>query len=364
MKKILITAILESEKRKSAKVLLQIVKGYFMIREKIVEFCPYRENHAVSLCQLRENGFLCVWFAGSKEGGGDVSIWGARRLNGQWEKVHVIAKISNEPHWNPVLFRAPDGIIRLFFKVGSKISSWRTYVMSSFDDAKSWTKAEELVAGDKSGGRGPVKNKPLLLQSGKLLAPASIEKRQWRAFTDIGTLNCQSWEKSRTVPMPRDLDLVKSGMPKDPGAIQPALWESEPNHVHMLLRTNCGTIFRSDSTDGGLRWRKAYSTGLPNNNSGLDVTTLPNGELVLIANADGGNWASRGKLVIRFSKDNGLTWSPKYLLENSDSPAEFSYPAIISDSTGTIALAYTWKRKNIEFISGQPNDFKKLAVLK
>ncbi len=35
------------------------------------------------------------------------------------------------------------------------------------------------------------------------------------------------------------------------GVIQPTLWESSPGHIHMLLRSTRGAIFRSDSIDYG-----------------------------------------------------------------------------------------------------------------
>lgn len=61
------------------------------------------------------------------------------------------------------------------------------------------------------------------------------------------------------------------------GVIQPTLWESSPGTVHMLLRSTEGSIYRSDSTDGGVSWCPPYDTGLPNNNSGIDLDRLPNG---------------------------------------------------------------------------------------
>ena len=55
----------------------------------------------------------------------------------------------------------------------------------STDGGKSWSQAAELVPGDVSGGRGPVKNKPLLLPTGRILAPASTEQGRWLCFADI-----------------------------------------------------------------------------------------------------------------------------------------------------------------------------------
>lgn len=36
------------------------------------------------------------------------------------------------------------------------------------------------------------------------------------------------------------------------GVIQPTLWADDENHIHMLLRSTEGKIYRSDSADGGI----------------------------------------------------------------------------------------------------------------
>jgi predicted neuraminidase len=59
------------------------------------------------------------------------------------------------------------------------------------DHGTTWSEPKELIAGD-HGGRGPVKNKNIVLADGTWLAPASLEgpkpggkRRVWRAFVDI-----------------------------------------------------------------------------------------------------------------------------------------------------------------------------------
>ncbi|UOF92379.1 exo-alpha-sialidase [Fodinisporobacter ferrooxydans] len=130
------------------------------------------------------------------------------------------------------------------------------------------------------------------------------------------------------------------------GIIQPTLWESLPGHIHMLLRSTRGKIFRSDSKDYGQTWCMAYPTDLPNNNSGIDVVKLKNGRLALVYNPITGNWSSRTPISISYSSDNGLNWTEPYHLETQE--GEFSYPAIISDEDD-IHITYTYNRKNIMY---------------
>src|SRR5699024_2043312 len=100
-----------------------------------------------------------------------------------------------------------------------------------------------------------------------------IEYGYWDAFVDISYDKGKTWVKSETVPIEH--------YEGDKGIIQPTLWESEPSHVHMLLRSSRSSIYRSDSKDGGKTWSPAYATSLPNNNSGIDVVKLEDGTLVL-----------------------------------------------------------------------------------
>ena len=138
-----------------------------------------------------------------------MAIRGSRRIGGKWEPVRTFAKVNPEsPHWNPVLRRADDGRIELFFKVGRNCADWRTYVQESRDEGRTWSAARELVPGDVWGGRGPVKNKCLKLKNGRWLAPASREfdpadqwklETLWRVFAEKGAHllqpNCNSVEE-------------------------------------------------------------------------------------------------------------------------------------------------------------------------
>lgn len=298
---------------------------------------PFSSCHASTLVELSNGEILAAWFGGTEEGAGDVGIWYSRRQQGRWTAPKLLAGGFGVAHWNPVLFH-PDDKIYLYYKVGESPRQWSTWIMVSEDLGETWSEPELLVIGDVKG-RGPVKNKPIVLHNGTWLAPASIEGEYWDAFVDISTDNGKTWRKSELVPIDHDSFCGK-------GVIQPTLWESAPGQVHMLLRSTAGRIYRSDSADGGRTWSPAYPTVLPNNNSGIDLVRLQDGKLVLVYNPVAKNWGERTPLVISVSYDNGLTWPKTITLE--DGPGEFSYPAVIEYSGG-IAITYTWKRKRIAF---------------
>ena len=302
---------------------------------------PFRECHASTLVRLDDGNYLVAWFGGTKEKDPDVGIWLSKGSQGSWSAPHQVAKIRNDAHWNPVLFDDGKGTVYLYFKVGKEIPTWETWVTLSKDGGITWSIPVELVKGD-TGGRGPVRNKPLLLSDGSWLAGASHEEGLWNVFVDRSEDNGKTWQATPYLTLDRSRFNGK-------GVIQPTLWESAPGVVHLLVRSTDGKIYRSDSKDYGKTWCDLYATAMPNNNSGIDVVKLADGTLVLAYNPVSGNWASRAMLNIAISYDNGLTWPKNFVLENDPiERTEFSYPAIITFD-GRVALTYTWKRQRIVF---------------
>lgn len=297
---------------------------------------PFPQCHASTVVETGDGTLLCAWFGGTKEKNPDVGIWMSRYANGRWAPVQVAAKVAPVAHWNPVLFRDPKRGTFLFFKVGAEIDSWQTYWMRSEDNGVTWSKPVELVHGDK-GGRGPVKNKAILLADGTWLAPASTEAHGWKAFVDRSTDGGATWERSANFRFDRKKTHCN-------GAIQPTLWESAPGCVHALMRTAAGKIARADSVDGGKKWAGAVMTDLPNNNSGIDALRLEDGRILLVYNPVEQNWGPRTPLALAVSSDNGSTW--RRIADLETAKGEYSYPAIVRTSAG-VAISYTWKRERV-----------------
>ncbi len=298
---------------------------------------PFKACHASTIVETKSGDLLCAWFGGKSEKSKNVAIWLSRYTKGSWGTPIRVAKLDDTAHWNPVLFRDASDKIHLFFKIGPEISHWQTYWISSSDDGKSWNAPTELVDGD-YGGRGPVRNKPITLSDGSWLAGASTEFGPWEPFGDRSEDGGKTWTRSENIK------IDKSSI-KGKGAIQATLWEYKPNHVRSLLRTTGGIIGRSDSTDGGKTWSTLVSSGLPNNNSGIDAHQLKDGRVLLVYNPNAKNWGSRSPLNLAISHDNGMTWKDIASLE-SQKLKEFSYPAIVGTEDG-VAISYTWKRERI-----------------
>ena len=324
----------------------------------IMEKCPTDMCHASTLLKIGPDRFLAAWFGGTKEGNGDVAIWFTRGNEEHFEEPKILAQSEKAP-WNPVLFRVDEKKIIIFYKVGNEISKWRTMYRVSEDNGEPFGEEKELVPGDQ-GGRGPVRNKPIRLKSGRILAPGSTEQGIWKAFVDRSDDDGKTWNKSQEVEISqleyksgeRTVGKDDSSIPVSEqsfygrGVIQPTLWESIPDQVHMLLRSTEGMIYRSDSKDGGDTWTEAYATELPNNNSGIDMICSEDGKLFLVYNPVGVNWGDRTPISLAVSKDDVKTWEK--IRDLSTGEGEFAYPAIIQDED-FLYITYTYKRKNIAF---------------
>jgi predicted neuraminidase len=308
---------------------------------------PFPQCHASTMIALDDGKFLFAWFAGKHEKNDDVAIWMSDGEPGKWTAPRVAAKINNDPHWNPVLFRSSDNRIFLFFKVGKEIDDWVTWVQTSDDNGKTWTAPHELV-NNGGGGRGPVRNQPIILSDKSWLAPASIERNEvWNAFVDRSTDDGKTWNAGDTLSINRN---VITGE----GIIQPALWESKPGEIHMLIRSSSGYICRSDYKDNGNTWTPVYHTTLPNNNSGIDVAQISGDTIAVIYNPVGKNWGDRFPIRVSISTDNGKTWRCNFDIEQGKDDMELSYPDLMYHD-GYLVACYTWNRQSIAFWKGKIN---------
>jgi predicted neuraminidase len=295
---------------------------------------------------------VVAWFAGTREGTPDNRIHVAGP-----DGTRVLDTGRDVAHWNPVLAAGPDGLLWLFCKVGERISEWITLVTRSPDGGATWEPVRELVPGDRSGGRGPVKNPPLRTPDGLWLAPASVEewgdRPRWSPFVDVSADGGRTWERS---PIPVDRARLRGA-----GHIQPALWWG-PSGPVALMRSTEGRAHRSSSPDGGRTWTPAEPTGLPNGNSGLSAVALPSGRAACVHNPSDRDWGPRCPLVVSLSDDDGWTWRQVLVLDDGADPAggfapgdggvvttgagEYSYPTAVLDGDRML-VSYTWQRRGI-----------------
>lgn len=320
--------------------------------EFIFEKAPFPSCHASTIAETKQ-GLIAAWFGGTKERHPDVGIWVSRKPEdgGQWTAPVEVAN-GKQPNgtrfacWNPVLYQVPGGDLLLFYKVGPKVSEWKAWMLTSKDDGATWSAPQALP----DGYLGPIKNKPVLLSNGTLLCPSSTEGDRWRIHFESTKNNGKTWEKTAAVDGGENLN-----------AIQPSILFYPGGKLQALCRSKNRAILESWSADNGRTWSPLAATTLPNNNSGTDAVTLPDGRQLLVYNhvlpPDGQAKGPRTPLNVAVSKD-GKTWNAALVLE--DSPiSQYSYPAVIAGADGFIHIVYTWRRERIRYVKVDP---KKLQL--
>lgn len=303
---------------------------------------PFQQCHASTLVEVAKDKFLVACFGGTQESKPDVAIWLAtlgKQGVSQPKNVAdgVVSETLRYPAWNPVLFKVRGGDLLLFYKVGPNPREWWGMVKSSADGGHTWSAARRLPPGI----LGPIKNKPVQLANGTILAPSSVEEAngRWKIHLEKSTDLGKTWQY-----MPVDTASTLD-------VIQPSILTYPGSRLQLLCRSKQGRIAQTWSTDGGASWGKLSQTNLLNPNSGTDAVTLKNGTQLLVYNPalPGKDWADgRGKLRVAQSTD-GLVWHDIATLEDGTTE-EYSYPAIIESQDRQVHITYTFNRKNIKHV--------------
>lgn len=314
--------------------------------EFVFEAAPFASAHASTIVETR-GGLVAAWFGGTREGASDVGIWLSRRVDGKWTPPTEIATGvqpdgSRFPTWNPVLFELRQGELALFYKVGPNPRAWWGMVRRSSDEGRTWGPAQRLP----DGILGPIKNKPVRLADGTIIAPSSMETPQtpstWRIHFERSRDNGAMWSVSRP---PENA----AGTPID--AIQPSILVHGDGRLQALGRTRSGRVFETWSSDRGQTWTPVSLTELPNPSAGTDAVTLKDGRHLLVYNH---TTKGRTPLHVALTRD-GRTWTTAHVLESE--PGEYSYPAVIQTADGLVHITYTWRRQRIKHVVIDPAKF-------
>lgn len=301
--------------------------------EFVYNKAPFPSCHAATIVENPDGSLLVSWFGGTEEGAPDVAIYSSRRVNGAWSEPVEIARERSVAAYNPVLFYAADGKLWLYYHFGRNPQQWSAARKFSTDQGKSWSAVEYLPA----GLLGPIKNKPLVLRDGTIVAGSSFESYGTWASWVLTSKDAQTWRLHGPVPLAGG---TKGGQPRAVGTIQPAIFQIG-SQLGMVVRTTEGRVGFSVSKDRGVTWSPIDLLDVPNPNSGVDAVNLSDGRVVMAYNpVDKG----RSPLSVGISQD-GRTW--RKLLDLETNQGEYSYPALIRARDGRIVIAYTHNRTRI-----------------
>ncbi|MCC6490924.1 MAG: exo-alpha-sialidase [Candidatus Hydrogenedentes bacterium] len=295
--------------------------------------------HCSTVAEAPNGDILCLWYAGSYESADDQALYLARLEKGgcRWSVPERLVWNPAQPPGNAVIFRAPgDRMVIIWGRMESsrpirRGSGWgqcSLMVRSSTDNGHTWSADEELPD---SFGSLP-RNVPLTLDDGTLALPVSGEADETHGSF---LLYLQNDGKTWT----------RSGFVRGGGG-QPTVVQRDNGELLCLMRHQ-PRIMQSVSTDRGATWSAPIATDLKNPDSGIAMTKLKSGRLVLVFNDT--DQDDRTPFNIIQSHDDGATWTDLRTLEADW--GEFSYPSIIQASDGMIHITYTYRRYSIKHVA-------------
>ena len=371
--------------------------GRFRFEPHFVSAAPGMAVHAPSVVELRDGGLRAVWFSGSREGAGDVTIqtavldadgqrWGGESTlfnrqqiqQGLWRYVKKLG--------NPVIARAPDGSLNLWI-VNVSLGGWAGSAISwarSTDEGATWSAPRRLVTSPFLNISTLVKGAPFAWQGGQTGLPVYHEFVT--KFAEILRINS------------RGQVVDKTRIPASQTSLQPVVLVATPERAQTYMRSgNATALMTSATADAGGTWASAHASSWPNPDSALagvvtrtgaqwialNPSTQNRETLALLTAHVGGNFdgvapwivekspqaesrLSRGDYQLLLGNElraDGATAeqtrayvaSAQRQLCGADSCAqEFSYPYLLQSRDGYIHLVYTWHRTRIKHVRFDP----------
>lgn len=328
------------------------------VREALLPVIHPSDSHAANLVALPNGDVLCAWFNGPGEGDPGTNVLVSRLPKGgeTWSEPMVVAADPLRSEQNPVLF--DDGAGRV----------WLLHTSSAPHDQKTATVRCRL-SDDQGRTWGP--SRALFERPGSFLRHAVTKLCDGRWLLPMYYCTPQGDYSAIQMSLDQGQSWQVSEVPASWGRVQMSVVELASGAVLGLLRSRqADRIYSSRSADGGRSWTAPTRTGLPNNNSSIQMTRLSDGQLVLAFNdatieRDQVRWVERdGKLVAKVvrtpltlaaSDDEGMTWAWARNVQVSDAEyartmAGYSYPTVAQGPDGALHVAYSYLRKTIKHV--------------
>ncbi|MDO8360089.1 MAG: exo-alpha-sialidase [Devosia sp.] len=352
------------------------------------------QNHAANLAFLPDGTLTCVWFGGTMEGMGDISVYLSRLAPGamQWSTAETLSDDPQKSEQNPLIFVAPTGAVWLLYTSQTAGNQDGSIVKRrvSTDGGRSFGPADVLCDVPGIFVRQPI----VVNRHGEWLLPLfrciGVPGRRWTGDVDFASV-LLSRDAGRSWTM--------HDVPDSIGAVHMNIVPLDGDEMVALYRHRFAeTVLRSVSYDAGRNWSAAAQTSLPNNNSSIQAVRLRDGRIAIAYNhsnasmsadrrlslydeIDGESPAApapapaadrqaiwgvpRAPLSLAFSTDGGTTFGARIDLEVGDGYCltnnsrdglnrEFSYPSIVESANSDLDIAFTYFRRAIKHVRLRP----------
>ena len=318
-----------------------VVREEFIFKNALFKSC-----HASTIAQTRR-GLVAAWFGGSRESNVDVSIWLSWHNGKGWSGPKEVANgiqhaAKRYACWNPVLFQPSTGPLMLFYKTGPDEPVWWGEMMTSHDGGRTWGQSRRLP----EDILGPIKNKPIQLPNGDILAGSSTEqdlgdREIWKVHLELSSDMGRTWTR---------IGPINDGTKFN--AIQPSILTHSDGRLQLLCRSLENRITTAWSSDMGRTWGPMTATTLPNPDAGTDAVTLTDGRQLFVYNHTAEEEPYDRQLLNVSLSSDGVRWQAALILENQ--LGEYSYPSVIQSDDGLVHITYTWRRERIKHVVIDP----------
>lgn len=308
-------------------------------------------NSEASIIELKDGNLLMAWQCFEKSGKGscdtapaNISLANSYDEGATWVNKRVVAQMTDfcVNCYSPAFFRDTNGNIVLLFKRYTQLQAGKVvlnscYRIASYDEGETWS--EETLLWENST-TGIMNDGVRRLSDGSLLAPVSVNNGINSGPDDhecVAVL--RSLDDFKTFTMSNIITCTKRGL------MEPCIAERPDGSLNMVMRTQLGAVYCSDSTDGGKTWSEAYATPLKAPESCPCIISIPNtdAQLVIWNNTFDPNFRShygkRSPLTMAITRDGLKTFTDYFDIE-TDPYYAFTNPAVMITSDGLFVLNY------------------------
>lgn len=366
------------------------------LEAQFVSSNPGQAVHAPSIVELKNGSLRAVWFSGSREGAGDVTVQTAvmNAATGKWgsESTLFNRQQLQRSLWryvkkigNPVIARAPDGSLHIWV-VNVSLGGWAgsaiTWARSS-DEGMTWSAPKRLVTSPFLNISTLVKGALVAMADGSISLPVYHEFIA--KFGEVLHINALGQVTGKT------------RIPGSRTSLQPVILVAGPVDAAAYMRAGqAGKVVTSSTADAGKTWAQASTINLPNPDSALAGLVSSSGDKWLALNptaagreslalfkanslgsfdvakplfveGSGAPQSSVGSLSVadhaallgRELKAQGVSdadiqayvaSAARQLCGPTACAQEFSYPFLLETRDGSLHLVYTWHRSRIKHV--------------
>jgi len=251
----------------------------------------------------------------------------------------------------PGLLKLPSGDVLMNAIEMISPTSTTMRLFRSTDNGQSWTEQDPIWENSSGmqlqGGDGEMVQLSVGEHAGRILAPYHAAppggdnyNSNFTAYCYYSDDNGTTWQQSTggvSLPMR--------------GAMEPSIGQLADGSIVMAMRTQLGSIYMANSTDGGVTWSQPWSSNVEAPEAPFSMAAFPDGTGLLMIydsgeyNPSADHFGDRTPLTATVSRDGGHTWVEVGDIVGGYDPDHSIGGVAISfldGGEGNVLLGYNW----------------------